>query len=561
MLRSALLASLVLATACSGDENELASADSAFAEPELVLVSPQAADWLPTGKVLVTGRAVNLTDVFVNDEPVTVEDGSFEVVQRMQRGINTIEVRGIDGDGQLRYLRESVLAGEFADPGRPVEEAVAVRVNSSGLDFAMDKAGDMLADLDLDGAVRAANPVFEDSYGLLGWDAVTVSADIGDLAIGEIALDATPDYGVLALTVTIPNLEVWIPVEGEIVGWDFSVDAWVWSNEVEVTAEVTLDTDGNGALVAELMDSDIQLYGFGYDTSLIPGEIESWLLVDTIRETIEEKILEKIEEAVPPILEEQLADLEIAFDTEIMEKDVNLEATFAEVNIDPKGLELVTDVNVGIKGKGNVTYAGYLASDGVSADVSTSADVAMALSDDLLNRILFEGWRSGLTEISLNTEDGSLAPEMLGMLKADEGSIDIRLDLPPVAIEKKGGLELQAGEIIVDLNTPGGGLGNHTQLALKLTAGVDMAVRNGELSIAIEDADLVITVRETDWGRGGSTEAVTTMLEGKLPVAMLLEMAGDLAFELPSLAGVVVSDADVDRNDSGVHTDITVNLQ
>jgi hypothetical protein len=558
MARRFLSLSVLLFTIGCKADSSLTEDD--FVDPVLEFTNPVAADWLPAGETTVTGRVEGLDDLQINGAPAEIDGDTFSATITLDRGINVIEASGTDGNDHTRFERASVIAGEFADPGRPVKEAVVARLNTSGIDFAMDMVGDMINDMDIEGAIAGANPVYEDTYGVWSWDAVYVRADIGSLDMGNIQLDANPEEAYLDLTVTIPWLDVWVPVYGDILGWDFDVDAWIWASSAEITGYVTVDVDNNDKLVADLHSPTVQLYGFGYDTSLLPGEIETYILVDTIREALEDMLVEQISEAVPPLIEEQLADLDLSFETELLDRDVAIEAGFTRATIDEKGIELITKIDVNMKGKGEATYAGYLAADEKYPKVSRSGDLSAAISDDMLNRVLFEAWRSGIMDIELSTEDGSLAPEMLMALKATTGTVKVHADLPPVIVEHDKNIQLQAGEIIVDIYTPNGAMGDHVQLSIAVYGDIDLEVKKNKLKLDLQTPELIITVRDTDWGRSGSDEAVNLLLDNSFGIESLLGLLGDMSFDLPTIGDVNIADAQVDRNKNGVYTDINIEL-
>ena len=105
-------------------------------DPELTLESPAAAAWLPLGDVTAHGTCGNVEAVDLNGQAATfdLEDGTWEGRVSLNRGVNVIEARGVAPDGEYRYERHAVMSGDYADPGKPIEDAADLRVNQSGLD-------------------------------------------------------------------------------------------------------------------------------------------------------------------------------------------------------------------------------------------------------------------------------------------------------------------------------------------------------------------------------------------------------------------------------------------
>lgn len=526
---------------------------------ELRVTSPDVADWVDAGPLEVKGVARGLTSVTVNGKAAAVVNGEFTATIEAARGIQAVEVLGEEADGDTLAERFSVIAGDFADPSETLEEAIALRVNLSGLDFAMGQIETIVAGMDLNDSLTAVNPVYSDSYGIFGIDAVNVNADIGFVWYEPVQLDVRPQEGVLRLTATIPDFEVWTPVYGEIVGFDFSEDAWVWASSVEIVGDIVLDTDLNGKLSAKLVKPAVTLEGFGYDTSLLPGNIESYILVDTLQGILEDKLTTEITARVPGLLEDQLSALDLSFETELLERELEVSAEFADVGVDNGGIYFLTDVDMHIAGDGDKVYQGYLESERGLPELARQSDLAAGLHDDLLNRALFEAWRAGMLDLSMNTADGSMSPLMLIPLKATEGSMVLEAGLPPVIVERSGELWLEAGEMVVDLETPGGEFGDRVKFALNLEAKLDLFVEDGEIVIDIGEPAVKVAVREHDWG-GSSNETITSLLQEMLPIDALLILVGDLRFPLPTLAGIGIASAKVDRDESGAHTDVKITL-
>jgi hypothetical protein len=541
-------------------ENQLASAP--FAEPDLALTSPAAAAWMDAEPVDVTGRAENLTDVTITrgDDVLSAavdDDHTFTTELELERGINVVEARGTDQRGDLHYVRHGVIAGEFADPGNAMDDAVQMRVNQGGLDVLVDLASEMLDPVEIGSSIQAMNPVYEDAYGVLGWDAVTIRADVGDLYFDPPSLEASPASGVLTLEAEIPNLWLSVYASGDVVGWDFGEWVWIWADSADITGRLTVEVD-DGELVVELREAEVELANFGFDTSILPTDVEGWLLADTVRGMLEEQLVDQIEAQVPALIEEQLAALDLSFETELLERTLAIEASFASASVDPDGLVLALDLDVDVPSSGTKVYSGYLTADARPAETSHTADLGLSLSDDMLNRVLFEAWRSGMLDVTLSTEDGSLDPILLTSLQADAGSISINAALPPVIVESEGGLQAQIGELLVTIQTPGGAMGEHLLLAVSVFVELEVAVDDGSLSLEVGSPTLSMMVRESDWG--ASNEATTQLIEQMLPIDTFLLLLADLSFPIPELGGVSIEQATVTRDDSGVYTGIDVQV-
>ena len=70
--------------------------------------------------------------------------------------------------------------------------------------------------------------------------------------------------------------------------------------------------------VVALEEAEISLDGFAYDTSVLPDEVESVLLVETIQETIEDLILDQMETLLAATIESALSELDTSVTVTLM---------------------------------------------------------------------------------------------------------------------------------------------------------------------------------------------------------------------------------------------------
>lgn len=546
-----LVLSLLLAVGCASD-SQLSAIP---ADPALSITEPLPAAWVSAGELTVRGEARDLEGVTVNGQAVELAgDGTYTVSVEATRGITALEATGTDPRGDQWFVRQAVLAGEFAAPGDAVPEGITARVNQGGLDTVLTVASSMITPDLID--LSTINPVYSTSAAL---DLFVLSADIEEIDFSPLYGEADPQPDVLQVHIVIPDLFIDMQAYGEAVYIPYDVDASMWATAANINGLVTVDAI-DGHLAVDMTDVQITFDGWGYDTSLIPYDLESYLFVETVQEQVESLLTEQVQEQVPPLLEETLSELELAWDLELMGRSVSTSAEVADASIDNDGLVVLLDVDVDVESQGNTPYAGVLAATH-EADPTPShtADMSLALSDDMLNRILFEAWRSELLSLRLSSDDGSLDPLLLAMLRAEEGTISTRADLPPVALERDGALILQLGELQVFIETPGGELGDYLHVAVTLDVPAEIAVTDGSLSLALGEPELTLAVRESDWG--ASEETVTRLLEDMLPLDTFLDLLSTMSLDIPELAGVTVESAVVYRDPAGVHTLVDAELR
>ena len=546
---SMLLFAFIL-TGCDKAEEEGAAPAGLF-----VLQSPLGGEFLDVGKQEVSGKAVNLTDVQVNGVAAETDGGAFVASIELERGVTVVEGSGIDSTGHKIFDRSGVLAGDFEDDDGAVEDALLLRVNDGGLRRIGEIGADMLASESISASLSAINPVYSDSY---AWDYVVVAADVDSVSYDTPKFDFQPRDGALGLEVTLPNLYVDIYAYGEAFGWDFDSDVSMWASSAVLSADIYISAN-RGRIEVDIGEVEVELKDFGYDTSLLPGEVESYILVETIRDTITGMLVEKVNEMVPPLLDETLSGLDPSFSTELMGLQVDLAFEFAKVDVDDDGVSLDLDMDVVIPSSGEHGGPGYLGADLGSPDLDTHSDVAGAVSDNLLNRMLYEAWAGGLLDLRLSTDDGSLSALMLAPLKATEGTITVSAMLPPVVVERDGELQAQMGELIVNIDTPGGALGDHLQAAVNAFVPLEVLVEDGALTLKLGTPEVVLMVRESSMG--ATDEEMTSLVEKMLPIDLLFSLLGDFSFPLPALYGLSIDGGSAERDESGVYTGLEVSLK
>ncbi|MEQ1569836.1 MAG: hypothetical protein ABMA64_29640 [Myxococcota bacterium] len=534
--------------------------DSLYPDPvvSVSLFDPPAGAMVHPGAVTVRGEVKGLTDLRLDGVLVEVDGNLWQTEVELPRGITTFEVGGLDATGHRVFLRQSVLAGDYGDPGADVPGAVGVRLNMGALNATSDLVAGLVDPAQVQGLLPSLNPVYSDSYGVFGIDAVEVAADLQSVWFSPLELTLDPGAGAVDVEVRLPDLEVVVPVYGQAIGIDFDTELSLTADAAVVRGFLELGA-ANGKLTANLVAPTVELQGFVFDTTALPGSIEDALLSGTIRTVVEDLLTEQVSAMVPSLLDDQLSTLAIAFDTELLGKQLSLEAGFADVWIDRDGIELAADVSLGVEGPWVKNTEGWLRAPGADVGPDTGPDLAVGLSDELVNRLLHDLWRVGLLDLNLSSADGSLDPLLLAPLGAkSEGSLVTDADLPPILIQSGDEAVLQLGEFNVTVDTPGGANGEHLEVTVSGQIPVDLEIVDSALTLALGTPALQFMVRDNDWG--GSDETLTSVLESRLPVASMLALVGDLEIPLPEIYGLTLPDARVDRDDAGLVTTIDLNL-
>ncbi|MCA9566412.1 MAG: hypothetical protein KC656_01160 [Myxococcales bacterium] len=422
----------------------------------------------------------------------------------------------------------------------------------------MELAEDLLMAQDIPGMLASFNPVYQGSYDVAGFELGSISASIGSVDFFRPIIIADPKPGVLEVTASIPYFEVQVDASGSAVGLDFDEDVWAGADLVDVSIAVQLDVDGNGDLQVTAYNPQIHLVGFWFDVSLVPDAIEGFLQ-QKVREVIETKVVEVLDDVLPDLLADRFAGLDIAFSTEVLGKGLTLEGYLADVQIDEVGIELHTDIRIDVERSIDTGNAGYLSVPSVVADPSMLDDLALTVSDNLLNNILFQTWRAGLLQLDLDSARGDIDATLLTPLGARGAArVQVNAAVPPVMIERNNSAMVQVTELLVHIETPGGEKGEFLDLAVTAYVDLDLVVENGVLKLSLNQPEVLVDVRDSDWGLADNT--LTNLLAEQLPIDTLLLLLGQIELPLPSVAGISITDAVAFRDASGVHTSIGANL-
>lgn len=548
-----LLSLLVLA--CKKDPDGTTEAPVISIDP----TSPLPGAFVDDGDLRVVGSTTGLSEVTVNGKPASSVAGQFDATIDAPRGMVPIEITGQDANGNHWTERYTVLAGEFEPAEGKIDDALVLRLNQAGLDDVADLlselvvADDLLADLSTGAPVY--NVYFESVWPL---DDTDVDIYLTDLSFQPLRVHADPSPGDLHLDVRLPSLYVELQTFGTIpLLSNTNGDRIVMSaQEVHIEADVRMDVASDGSVRTSLVNPTVQMPGFDITWEYLWAGVD-WVLdlfLD-LQTLVEDALVGALDSTVPDLLTGVFDALNTSFDLDLLGKSVGIRLQLSSIEADADGVQLQADLSVNAPSALVREEGGWLRAPSAKlAEPSHTTPVSVAISDDFLNRALYEMWAANLISLTLSTEDGSLDPLMLGALGATQGSISVMAGLPPVAVEQDGRFVAELGEVALHLETPGGERGDFLDVVLGGQARLDLTIEDDELRLAIGSPDLRFQVQDSDWG--ASNDTITALLEEELPIDVLLLLLGNVAFPLPEIPYISIDHATAERDPSGVHTDI-----
>jgi hypothetical protein len=515
--------------------------------PELVIESPQQAAFID-GRVLeIRGYVEDATraEVTIGDETVLVGSGGrFSVEQEVQPGAHRRRIVATDAAGHTDYAFRSALVGDFASPGDSTPNAVALELGSEALSELARGLGDQLSRVDLEQVVRARNPVASGWWGEL--NVTGVSHD-------GIDIEITPHSGRIDPRIVVDNLQVDMKADWAYVG---ATGAEVYADP-EMNAGVALGVEG-GLPDVGLDGVKADLHGFRFDIDWIPSWFEDWETVrGAARRYIEGRLQRFVEQELPPKLRDALRDLPAGRRVSFQGGSFDVGVELSALDADESGMWATVDVRAtaasGGLSSGSATGPLVLPT-AESPSYQVPEDVAVSVSQNLLNVVLYEAWRERFMERRIEGEslrdegvtvsDLSLLLPRLEDRAPSDAPVDFAISaaLPPVVRESDGELWVEAADVRAELVARGGGEDVPLMtLSLGARTRVTSEVREDAFSVNLEGIELT--------GVDVVGDAKDQLPDGDELQELLLSLLGDRledgmeidALQIPSLYGFEVT--------------------
>lgn len=440
--------------------------------PEIEVLEPARGLATPDGSVRLVARvrdASGIDTVMLNGTPVPVRGDRIEANVPLAAGLNLLEVQAIDTAGNLEQAVVPVLGGEFLAADRRVPQAIEVRLNQDAFDKVSQVVSQKLGGADLERAIKAKNPLVDDSKGL-----AKLQLNATGFENGRPRLSLTPTRQGLVARARIPNLKLTSKVKGKVTFVPFGSTVTVGAKEAVLSARATVGVDRAGKLTTSLRDVAVQLDGFSLDIKWVPGFLEN-LARNKVRKAIETKVAAQLEAALAPALQDAIAGRLKPIRRRILGETIDFDVRPDAIAIDDRGLSLTLDMNLGVvvpPGTQIPSSPGSLFVPVAQAPaVNTGASFELSPHTNLLNRIAHTVWQGGLVNLDLDPETvdklnlsptlkldafmlSVIFPELTNKLgdPATPAKVTVDLGMPPV-FETAGnrGLTLSAGDVTISL--------------------------------------------------------------------------------------------------------------
>ncbi len=549
MVHSPVLA-LLLLSACNGPKEKAAPCT----EP-LVVSSPTRGAWVQSESVVVMGKTCTLATIHVQGQPADLaEDGSFSVTVPLSRGINTLEIVGLERETPVEIESLSVLHGEFGEPGAVLEQPLRSHISEAGLDTLSGVVIGLMTPEKLTTLVAANNPLVQKPLDL--GVVLDTEVHVTTIEYSGASLDLTLHDGKIGMGLKVTEFQLLgtlLASQGGDLWYDEDLEG---SADLVVVSGYLSPSLQEDRLHLEASDLEVHLEGFAFDVTYFPDLIEEYVLASVVREMLEELAVESLPEMLIPAMVDAFDLLSLEESVEFFDVSLELATRPVFFSVDPNGIDLSLDLEVLGAGEAHSPPHGPFLSPATETSLAQQEDIGIGVHDDVLNGVLYELWRAGGFDLALSTDDESLTTLASTLLESDAVEMGLDFVLPPVVVAGPDGLEFQFGEIVVDLQTPGGVLGETATLAIVGSMDVEANFSAGELSLEFDGIDAKALVRKNDWGL--DTLDASDAFAQRLPLEMALGMMAGMTLPMPDLVGMGISSVTASRSGETPETVISV---
>jgi hypothetical protein len=536
LLKLASLSLIASAAACSSSPAELKDPPLLkVTSPQRALVKEGAGTIEVRGEVAPNAGGSPVAKVMVNGVQATVGEGGQFVAQiEIKPGATLIQTEATDADGGKASDTRAVQAGEIRGPGAMVDEAIAVGMSDDALHAIGKAAGTIMTQTDMAPILAPMNPMVASGLAADGSeDGLFVKVDVKDVDMSKAIIDMTPVAGGLEFSLEIQNLN--IPMHARYaVAWvkndnDLSVSA----SNVKVTGTLNVSPDGAGFAV-KLNKPNVQLTGFHFSASGIPGAIIDILPLDKLAETVIEKGAEVF---MGPMINKAFGAAAGVKTVDVMGHKLDVEVFPADVYFDPAAAHIVLSTRM--KVQGTEASKGFVFTPNQALDLNPANGFKIGFADDAANQLLSGVTAAGMLNISQPAPGGcfdtvAISAAIAPMISADP---------------KDGRMKLIAGDMTMTFLQNGKAVAT---AALNVKMDVKVVGNGGSVSIDLGKPEVFINVVDDQQANltGFSNEDLQKLVG--LSLGHQIEIIKGLMnnIPIPAMGGVSVKNLSV-GGDSG----------
>ena len=508
--------------------------------PSIRVTTPQRGveldmDANPT--VLVTGSVTDpwtgVTALTINGSPSSLLPGGlFEFSMSPERGLNGLDIVAVDGDGNVSDHYQTFLWGEFLPVNELNDDGILARMNQEAIDVLEDFIANGLD----------TSSLF-DSFNQNLWTSpeycVTVIVseilevcgqlliDVTGISFGGMEFDLDPNNpngtfpkGYLDFAADLQDLEIIITLTGAFHGEALfgliTFDESVSMDAVFTADHVLVDTNAGFVVnasneievildqtVVNVINLELDLPDLGFLGDIFGGLFN--LLWDIFEPLFNLLLGPIVESQLPGLLQGFLGALEIETEIDMLGTPLTIAALPGQICIDDDGMTIGLDSSASAPAGPNApaTLGSYMRSDYELPQYGPTPAFSISLADNFVNQLLHAVWQAGVIDFSMDSSELGLDLASIGdFLPLTEISFETVPMLPPVVGPGATGLmEMGLGDMLVNVyGDPGGTYGLMMQLAVSLTADMDLSIDSDNLiQFGLGDPAITMEFVTSDW--------------------------------------------------------------
>jgi len=551
------------------------------AGPELTITSVKERE----GEITVTGFMTDpggVTGLYVNDMNVSLAitplegrgtQGDFEVSLPSLVPVNTFVSE--DGNGYTSTTSYARRDHEFLP-------AVGARLNEGGIKLLEGELNNILQNTDIEGLIRAQNPIVDFDFKLGNTEVSSLKVDITDLRWGEttnMQVDALNDNGGIKIRATFENFAGGIKLSPEfdlikkifpVPSPDYNPKLSVAKMEFETTARISM---AGGRASIGLADTRVDLQGIYLDLKHMPNKLglETAMnkVINLVNEGLEKTLtplfLGITEKAVLPVVNQFVKYIPLKVGLDVGLLGDSMSSILAPSTLETAYNGIYLDTAVTLKAKevkrpdlGSLYVVGENGGEiplpelDVLTPDGREYDVAAILGSNFMNQVFLALHESGVLDISITKgEDGTLSindQELLKEILGPGDALRITLNTKHAPAIVLGGNDITLVSLLIDdaylnLETKKQGQSEFVPLLaadLTIKAALDIGVNeDSSLDLAIIGVPEIRANKLYDFALLEGLDAATLnrMING-LVLPLLPVLADGLsAIQLPAIAG------------------------
>lgn len=498
------------------------------------------------------------------------EPGPYRRELSLGSGLHALVAEAVDMLGNRAEDSVHVLCGPFASPDDPQQGALRAFLGNDALVPIASTIASALDRLDLTALAVAQNPLFESGGFTLLARSITLAPGT------QLALRA--GQGTLSASLVLGAVQIEVELLGKA-----RMFGTLAAEGAHLQGELRLRLAEDGrSLAAGFGELQVDLQGLRIGVDEQDDLLEALSCCrDSIERSLEGKLADLLADAVPGLIADGFTRVLEPLPLEVLERSLELSLQPEEIDVSPLGVALGLGVQLRLQSAPTLLASpGYPATPGAPHALSPTGGLLIAASDDLLNLMLHEVWRSAGLEliidqafldrnrIELDLVAGFLGSLLDGLVPAVDPEEPVvlrtRAPLPPLVRIEPGDDRMPLGltlpDLLVEVVLPGPPERLLLRMAVSLKVRAEAVVEAGNLKLRIGELEIDCHAaggEASEQARQVVVPAVRAIVDSVRP--LLDTLVAHLP--LPSLAGLTIEKLRLTGEGQGSYLALWISLR